>query len=143
MCSNKLMSLTLRMYLRIVMIIYLLSDVFQMLLTRKEFWYLLHSKTRVSVWIERNVFYSFIAHLHTSLTFRQLCRFIMLRSDSTFTTFALSPKLTHKNIMIKMMQKNINNLLYAKRPWLHKHRTWSMHMYTTTKSTLQSHNKSP
>ena len=137
------MSFTFRMYLRIVMIIYLLSDVFQMLLTRKRILISFTLKDTRFVWIERNVFYSFIAHLHTSLTFTQLCRFIMLRSDSTFTTFALSPKLTHKNIMIKMMQKNINNLLYAKRPWLHKHRTWSMHMYTTTKSTLQSHNKSP
>ena len=137
------MSFTFRMYLRIVMIIYLLSDVFQMLLTRKRILISFTLKDTRFVWIERNVFYSFIAHLHTSLTFTQLCRFIMLRSNSTFTTFALTPKLTHKNIMIKMMQKNINNLLYAKRPWLHKHRTWSMHMYTTTKSTLQSHNKSP
>ena len=137
------MSFTFRMYLRIVMIIYLLSDVFQMLLTRKRILISFTLKDTRFVWIERNVFYSFIAHLHTSLTFTQLCRFIMLRSNSTVTTFALTPKLTHKNIMIKMMQKNINNLLYAKRPWLHKHRTWSMHMYTTTKSTLQSHNKSP
>ena len=33
--------------------------------------------------------------------------------------------------------RNINNLLYAKRPWLHKHRT---HVHTPL--ALQSHNKS-
>ena len=137
------MSLTLRMYVRIVMIIYLLSDVFQMLLTRKRILISFTLKdTRFCVdWKECVLF------IYCTLTHKFNIQAIMqiYNVKKWFYIHHIRPltKLTHKNIMIKMMQKNINNLLYAKRPWLHKHRTWSMHMYTTTKSTLQSHNKSP